>query len=224
MKRSLYLNAVFTSLFLISCFAATTLAQPAAVKSALPNVTGTLNGTVVDPAGAVVPNATVAAKAESTVQVSKTNTDEHGHFSFLGLTPGKYSIEVSAQGFALANRSVQLTADRPEDISISLAIGDVIQAVVVDMGTSDSLAAQFAPMDGVLEARSARTEISAPFIQNFTSGVADFSELTAMAPGTFTVNSNGVGLGDGKTYFRGFKDGFARRDDRNSGRVAAGTA
>jgi len=28
-----------------------------------------------------------------------------------------------------------------------------------------------------------------------------------MAPGTFSVNSNGVGLGQGKTFFSGFKDG-----------------
>src|ERR1019366_1593573 len=37
--------------------------------------------------------------------------------------------------------------------------------------------------------------------------VADYTELLNMAPGTFSVNPNGVGLGDGKTYFRGFKDG-----------------
>jgi len=29
-----------------------------------------------------------------------------------------------------------------------------------------------------------------------------------MAPGTFSVNPNGVGLGDSKTFFRGFKDGL----------------
>src|SRR5260370_18104063 len=28
-----------------------------------------------------------------------------------------------------------------------------------------------------------------------------------MAPGTFTLNGNGVGLGQSKTYFRGFPDG-----------------
>ena len=28
-----------------------------------------------------------------------------------------------------------------------------------------------------------------------------------MAPGTFTTNSNGVGLGQSSTYFRGFPDG-----------------
>jgi iron complex outermembrane recepter protein len=183
-------------------------AQSESGKPASANAAGTLNGTVLDPAGSVVQNAAIAVKQESTGQVSKAMTDDHGHFSVSGLNPGKYSIEVSAQGFGVANRTVQLTADRPEEVSISLAVGDVVQAVVVDIATSDSLAAQAAPMDGVLETRSARTEISSPFIQNFTSPVSDYSELLQMVPGTFSVNSNGVGLGDSKTYFRGFKDGY----------------
>ena len=28
-----------------------------------------------------------------------------------------------------------------------------------------------------------------------------------MAPGTFAVNPNGIGLGDSKVFFRGFQDG-----------------
>ena len=37
--------------------------------------------------------------------------------------------------------------------------------------------------------------------------MADYGEAVAMAPGTFTTNGNGVGLGQSKTYFRGFPDG-----------------
>ena len=70
-----------------------------------------------------------------------------------------------------------------------------------------SLAAQLAPSGNTLDATSAKTEITGQFIQNFTSPLADFNEVVQMAPGTFSVNSNGVGLGQGKTFFRGFKDG-----------------
>src|SRR5258708_3855637 len=116
-------------------------------------------------------------------------------------------MEVSAPGFALTDRTVEV-AQRVEEVAIALQIGDVSHAVTVDVNTADSIAAQFAPMDSVLEARSARTEISTPFIQNYTSPISDYSELLQMAPGTFSINSNGVGLGDSKTYFRGFKDGY----------------
>jgi iron complex outermembrane receptor protein len=39
------------------------------------------------------------------------------------------------------------------------------------------------------------------------SPVADYGEAVEMAPGTFTTNGNGVGLGQSKTNFRGFPDG-----------------
>ena len=39
------------------------------------------------------------------------------------------------------------------------------------------------------------------------SPVADYSEYVNYAPGTFSLNPNGIGLGQGKTFFRGFADG-----------------
>ena len=164
-------------------------------------------GTVLDPNGSTVQNATVVLKDQSGKQVNTTTTDQHGRFSISGVMPGRYSIEASAQGFALTTRAMQLAAAKTEEISIPLQVADLVQAVVVEAIASDSIAAQSAPMDGLLDARSARTEVTAPFIQNYTAPQADFSELVQMVPGTFSVNSNGVGLGDSKTFFRGFKDG-----------------
>ncbi len=172
------------------------------------NTTAALKGTVLDPAGRAVVSASVTAKNESSGAVSKTATDSQGAFSFSSLMAGRYTVEVSAPGFALASRpGVHVTADRVEELSIPLSLGTVTQAITVEANISGSVAAQLAPMDGLLEARSARTEVNAAFIQNFASPVSDFSELLQMAPGTFSVNSNGVGLGDSKTFFRGFSDG-----------------
>ena len=44
-------------------------------------------------------------------------------------------------------------------------------------------------------------------IQNFMAPVADFAEVVNYAPGTFSLNPNGIGLGQGKSFFRGFPDG-----------------
>ena len=86
-------------------------------------------------------------------------------------------------------------------------VGDVSQQVTVEANAVGSIAAALAPMDASLEATSARTYISPSFIQNFTAPTADYGEAVAMAPGTFTTNGNGVGLGQSNTYFRGFPDG-----------------
>src|SRR6202030_4588501 len=110
-------------------------------------------------------------------------------------------------GFDLNRRTVQLTAGQDQDISVGLKVGGVSQQVTVEANSLGSIVAALAPMDASLEATSARTYISPTFIQNFTLPVADYGEAVAMAPGTFTLNGNGVGLGQSKTYFRGFPDG-----------------
>ncbi|HEV7968705.1 MAG TPA: TonB-dependent receptor [Candidatus Acidoferrales bacterium] len=169
---------------------------------------GVISGTVQDPVGGAVQNATVVVRSESSGAEARATTDQAGKFSVPNLPAGNYTVEVSAPGFALADRQgVKATTDRAEDLTIPLTLGSVSDAITVEAATSGSIAAQHAPMDGLLEARSARTEVTPIFIQNLTSPLADFGELVEMAPGTFSINSNGIGLGQDKTYFRGFPDG-----------------
>ena len=157
-----------------------------------------LAGTVLDQAGKVIPNASVEVKNESGNAVRKATTGDDGRFSISGLPAGKYTVEVTAAGFAIARRTgVDVAGGRAEDLSIPLSVASVNQSVTVEAVVS--LAAQLAPSGNTLDATSAKTEISKEFIQNFTSPVSDFSEILNMAPGTVSVNPNGVGLGQGKT-------------------------
>ena len=167
----------------------------------------TVTGTITDGKGGVLQNATISVKNESTSNVRSVKVDAQGHFSLSGLIPGRYAIEVSAPGFDLNRRTLQLTAGRDQDISVAMNVGGVSQQVTVEANSVGSIAAALAPMDASLEATSARTYISPTYIQNFISPVADYGEAVAMAPGTFTLNGNGVGLGQSSTYFRGFPDG-----------------
>jgi iron complex outermembrane receptor protein len=166
----------------------------------------TVNGTVVDVSGKAIPTAAVSARNEATGAARQVTSGSDGKFSVTGLPVGTYSIEVSAPSFASSRRTgVKLAAGGNDDVSIALNIGELSQTVTVE-GTV-SVAAEMAPSQSTLDARSAKSEISPEFVQNFASPVADYTELLNMAPGTFSVNPNGVGLGDSKTYFRGFKDG-----------------
>jgi iron complex outermembrane recepter protein len=170
--------------------------------------TGNVMGTVLDPAGNAVQNATVAVRNEASSMETRSTTDAQGKFSVTGLAAGTYTVEISSPGFALASRpGVQVPSAPAGELSVSLQIGSVSDAITVEANASNSIAAQNAPMDGLLEARSARTEVTPVFVQNFTSPNADFGELVEMASGTFSINSNGIGLGQDKTYFRGFPDG-----------------
>ena len=104
-----------------------------------------------------------------------------------------------------SHTGVQLSDAKPQDLPFTMSVETLAQSVTVE--ESLSLAAQVAPSGNMLEATSAKTEVSSDFIHNFMSPVADYSEYVNYAPGTFSLNPNGIGLGQGKTFFRGFADG-----------------
>ena len=137
---------------------------------------------------------------------TKVTTDGDGHFSTSDLQAGSYSILVSAPGFAVATRSgQQLSAGATQNLSITLNVEALATAITVN--ETVSLAASTAPSGNTLDAASAKTEISGEFIKEFMSPLADYAEVVNLAPGTFSLNPNGIGLGQGKTFFRGFQDG-----------------
>ncbi len=182
------------------------LAAPQSVQAQ--STDAAVTGIVTDVRGDVLQSATINIKNEATGNSDNVKVDAQGRFSFGGLTPGRYTIEVTAPGFELNRRTVQLTVGQPQDLSVALNVGDVSQQVTVRGQRRSALS----PLRSLLwtpplEATSARTYISPTFVQNFTSPVADYGEAVAMAPGTFTLNGNGVGLGQSSTYFRGFPDG-----------------
>src|ERR1035438_1788220 len=80
-------------------------------------------------------------------------------------------------------------------------------ATVDVVAAEDTVATRTAPSQASLTARSAQSEVREEFIRNYIGPVADFSQVVQMAPGMFSYSPNGPGLGDTKTYFRGFSDG-----------------
>ncbi len=175
---------------------------------ALAQATSAVTGVVMDGKGGAIPKASVVVRRDGTPGTHTTTADAQGHFRVDGLAQGTYSVEASAPGFASSlRRNVTVADGQAVDLSLTLPIGDLTTEVTVEADATHSVAAALAPMDALLDARSARTEITPQFIQNFTSPVADYGEAIAMAPGTFTTNGNGVGLGQSNTYFRGFPDG-----------------
>src|SRR3984957_16751970 len=61
--------------------------------------TGTITGTVRDPAGAVVPSAPIEVRNTETNVPYPTTTTDTGAYSVSQLPPGSYSVTASAAGF-----------------------------------------------------------------------------------------------------------------------------
>jgi len=167
-----------------------------------------IQGTVVDPRGQAVQGATVSVTNSSRTETRKANTDGEGRFTVSGLTAGVYTVEISAAGFAPGTqKTVTVGSQALPPISFSLAVASVAEEVTVEADDTTTVATQLSPVKALLDAGSARTEIGNQYIREFTSPMTDFTEVMQIAPGTFSVSPNGVGLGQSNTSFRGFIDG-----------------
>jgi len=190
----------------VSISALLLLASAASLRAQQPS---TLSGTVLDPRGVNLPNAVIEIKNEATGAVVTVKADGSGHFASPILASGKYDIQVTVSGFAptIQKGIAVSSSETTPDLSISLSVANAADEITVESAASGSVASALAPVGALLEARSARSVISPEFIQQFTAPTADYSEIAQIVPGVYTVNSNGVGLGQAEPYFRGFPDG-----------------
>ena len=168
--------------------------------------TASIIGTVLDPAGSPIPQATVVAKNQASGAVKTATSGSDGKFAVTGLPAGVYSIDVAASGFSVDVRnSVKISSGVATTIPIRMQVANLNQTVTVEAAVT--MAVEAAPSQSSLEAKSAESVISSTYISNFISQTGDYSDVLQMSPGTFSVSPNGPGLGDTKTFFRGFKDG-----------------
>ena len=92
----------------------------------------TLNGTVLDPGGAVIPGATVVATDNDTGVENKTTTTSAGAYTLPYLQQGTYTIRVTAAGFrTAAAENVILRAAQTLNVNITMEIGQVSEQVTV---------------------------------------------------------------------------------------------
>ncbi len=94
--------------------------------------TGTIQGTVTDTNGAIVPGANVEIKNLDTNLSRTLTTDDGGRFVALGLPPGPYSVAVSKQGFAtsVAER-LDLTVGQALNLPVGMKISGVQERVTI---------------------------------------------------------------------------------------------
>lgn len=93
---------------------------------------GTLNGTVLDAVGAVVPGAVVTITNVATGVEAKTTTTSAGAYTFPYVPSGNYTIKVTAAGFRVASaENVILRVAQTLTVNISLEVGQLTESVTV---------------------------------------------------------------------------------------------
>ena len=91
-----------------------------------------VRGTVTDPSGAAIPNATVRFVQIGTNSERTDTSNAQGEYSVLQITPGTYRLEVEASGFSKFEQTgVQLLVNEPATVNVRLQIGTQQQVVTV---------------------------------------------------------------------------------------------
>src|SRR5690242_3383204 len=95
-------------------------------------ITGNIGGTVTDPTGAVVPNATVTAINTGTGLSRTTNTTSTGAFNLNALQVGNYLLRVEGPGFKrYETTGIRLDVNDRLNFDVKLEVGALDQRVEV---------------------------------------------------------------------------------------------
>src|SRR5579864_6571855 len=159
---------------------------------------GTIAGVVQDSSGAFVPGAAVVVTNVATKTVRTTETNAAGDFSVPFLTPGRYDIEASKQGFqSFVQRDLTLDVAQTLRIDVMLNPGAIEQKVVVT-GQAPVLQTDDATLGQVMGSQQVET---LPLNgRNFL----DLASLTAGTsnhePGARNAGAGGFSSNGGRTY------------------------
>jgi hypothetical protein len=156
----------------ILCISLTSFALlPASAQSTV--ATGTIQGTVTDPNGAVVPGATVTITNTATGQTSKLTSSSSGTYASGALIPGEYSIRIEAKGFQTQVLRVPVQVGNIAPGNAKLTLGQSNEVVEVT-GSAVAVNTEQATVQGVLSTQQ---------IENLPINGRNFLDLAQLEPG-----------------------------------------
>jgi hypothetical protein len=160
----------------------TLVAALLATSSVLAQSTATVQGTVTDSKGAVLPNATVVVRNRNTSTERTAQTDSDGNYQVAALPVGVYTIEVRVQGFKTqVADQVTLEVARTVVQNFQMDVGAISEQVLV---SSDVPVIETATT-------SVGTVINQRTVQEVPLNGRHFVDLGLLIPGSVTPPQNG---------------------------------
>jgi len=135
--------------------------------------TGSIQGTVTDPSGALVSGARVTIRNQSTAQGAQQTTNASGVFASGALIPGGYVVQVEATVFSTEQMRVTVQVNGTSGGNIKLAVGQSAQVVEVQ-GSEVAVNTEQATVQGLLTSQQ---------IENLPINGRNFLDLAQLEPG-----------------------------------------
>jgi len=159
------------------------------LASALPGnaqtITATLEGRILDPTGALIPDATVMAVNNQTGLSRTVTSSGVGEYRILALPVGDYTVTVEKSGFKKEAKKVTLQIGQTATLDFTLQIGELVGEVVVQA------------QEALLE--PTRTAVATVIVENQIEGLPvsgrQFIDFALLAPGV-TVGETTSGSTD----------------------------
>jgi Carboxypeptidase regulatory-like domain/TonB dependent receptor len=144
---------------------------------------GEITGTVADPTGAVVPNATITATSISTGVAQTTLSTTAGKYTLPRLPVGTYTVKAEAKGFRPEEATqIALDVSQQREINFTLAIGGVTSTVEVSAAP---------PLINTTNATLANV-VSSEQVENLPLNGRNIEGLMTMQPG-IVPSTGGMG-------------------------------
>lgn len=103
---------------------------------------GFIVGTIADPNGAVIPDATITATNAETGVIRTTTSQSNGSYRLDAIDPGTYTIEVSGSGFTnTRTENVVVNSAQTAEVNLQLSVGGASATVNV-VGTDSNVQLQ----------------------------------------------------------------------------------
>jgi hypothetical protein len=182
-------------------------------------INATLNGTVSDSSGALIPGVEVTARNTGTGVTSTTITNESGTYRFPSLQPGAYEVTSMLTGFQTQTFRLSLGTSQNIRQNFTLQVGAAAQTVEVTVAADALLTAAAASVGTVLPANQVVdlplvgrnvidlvTNTMPGVIGNGTASTA-FAGVTANASGNVGMSIDGVTMNT-QRYTQGLTTSF----------------
>jgi len=149
------------------------------------STSGSINGLVVDTTGAVVPNATVTLKDESTGAIETLITNADGRFTAAFLKPDLFEITATAPGMQSAITTVQILTGQQTGVNVTVTPTASSQTVQVTANNAQLIDTQTANLV---------TTFTTQQFQNLPAPGGDITTIAYTVPGV-VVGAGTQGFG-----------------------------
>jgi outer membrane receptor protein involved in Fe transport len=146
------------------------------VSSSAQAVYGNIFGTVTDPRGATIPDATVTITDLTKNVTTAAKTNQSGNYNATHLIPGRYTVKVEQQGYRIARKEVEVKADVAARTDFVLEIGVVTGQVTVP--------AEPQKLSLKTDREDVATTLDKEQLENLPNFDRNFTRFELLAPGT----------------------------------------